>query len=433
MPCLPYYSALRRHTACLPAALAVLLVLTGTTPGWAQSRRRLERQKRENERRIKETNRILSDVSQKKEATLGQLSALENRIEEQTRRISTTSSELLLLEQELEGKATRTRALAQDLAKLKVEYAALVYAASKAQSPDGWLFVFAAESFNQFFARLNHLRYYGVERRAQAKRIEGARKRLLGEQQVLRKKLDEKTLVLTSYTLQKKELDGLQTEKSRLLERLAGKEERLRQELARREEADRKLENLIGDMIRREMRRAEEARRTEARRPSRGNTAAEPASKGADLEAIPSSPEAMRLSASFAENKGRLGWPVEQGFISGRFGKQPHPILKGIIVENLGINIQTKAGEGVVAVAPGEVGFVATIPGVEGKIVSLLHGNYVTVYSNLGSVSVKPGEKVKARERIGSVATDREGVSELQFQLWRGADRLNPESWLVGR
>jgi septal ring factor EnvC (AmiA/AmiB activator) len=76
---------------------------------------------------------------------------------------------------------------------------------------------------------------------------------------------------------------------------------------------------------------------------------------------------------------------------------------------------------------------VATIPGVEGKIISLIHGKYVTVYSNLHNVSVSPGDKVKVRERLGAVATDREGVSEVQFQLWKGNDRLNPESWLVGR
>lgn len=418
--------------------MLALLCLTGVpAEAQRQSRARLEKQKRDNERRIRETNRILSDVSQKREATLGQLSALNQRIDGQTQLISTTSSELGLIEKELEGKVTLTRGLARDLAKLKQEYAALVYAASKTETLDAWLFVFAAESVNQFFARLNHLRYYSIERRAQAAKIEEAREKLLGEQKVLKKKLDEKTLLLTSYTIQKKELDGLQKEKSHLVERLAGREERLKQELARREEADRKLERLIADMIRREMRKAEEARRradrAEARRTGKPTPAENDNSRDDNLEAIPSSPETIRLSNSFAENKGRLGWPVEQGFISGRFGKQPHPVLKGIVVENLGINIQTKSGEHVLAVAPGEVGFVATIPGVEGKIISVLHGNYVTVYSNLSNVTVRPGDKVKARERIGTVATDREGVSEVQFQLWKGNDRMNPESWLVGR
>ena len=334
---------------------------------------------------------------------------------------------------------SRTRGLSRDLARLKQEYASLVYAASKTETLDAWLFVFAAESVNQFFARLNHLRYYSAERRAQAAKIEQASARLMGEQKVLKKKLNEKTLLLTSYTIQKKELDGLQTDKSHLVERLSGKEERLKEELARREEADRRLEKLLADLIRREMRKADAARRKADRAEAR-KAAGKPAketqaeSEAEDSrEAIPESPETIRLSNVFAENKGRLGWPVESGFISGRFGKQPHPVLRGIIVENLGVNIQTKSGEGVMAVAPGEVGFVASIPGVDGRIVSVLHGNYVTVYSNLGSVSVKPGDKLKARQRIGGVATDREGVSELQFQIWKGSERVNPESWLVGR
>jgi septal ring factor EnvC (AmiA/AmiB activator) len=297
--------------------------------------------------------------------------------------------------------------------------------------------VFAAESVNQFFARLNHLRFYSQERRSQAAKIERAREQLLGEQKVLKKKLEEKTQLLASYTQQKRELDGLQVSKTDLVKRLEGREERLKEELNARVEADRRLERLIADMIRREMRRAEEARRravrAEARKAGKPAPKNEPEPTDENLEAIPPSPETIRLSNIFAENKGKLGWPVEQGFISSRFGKQPHPVLKGIIVENLGVNIQTKTGEPVLAVAPGEVGFVATIPGVEGKIISLIHGKYVTVYSNIHNVSVSPGDKVKVRERLGAVATDREGVSEVQFQLWKGNDRLNPESWLVGR
>jgi septal ring factor EnvC (AmiA/AmiB activator) len=413
-----------------------LLWVTGLSPAFGQSRARLERQKRDNERRIKETNRILTDVSQQKEATLGQLSALTHRIESQEQLIANTSEELQLIEKELEGKVSRTKALVRDLAKLKAEYAKLVYAASKTETLDAWLFVFASESVNQFFARLNHLRFYSQERRAQAAKIEQAREQLLGEQRVLKVKLDEKKALLASYQSQKKELDNLQGNKAALVTRLSGKEERLKDELQKRVEADRKLERLIADLIKREMRRAEEARRREERAEARkkGKVTPEPETRTDDnLEAIPPSPETLRLSSIFAENKGRLGWPVQQGFISGRFGKQPHPVLKGIIVENLGINIQTKGGEAVHAVAPGEVGFVANIPGVEGKIVSILHGSYVTVYSNLNSVTVNPGAKVKARDRIGAVATDRDGVSEVQFQLWKGADRLNPESWLIGR
>jgi septal ring factor EnvC (AmiA/AmiB activator) len=414
------------------------LALGNPLPSLAQSRARLERQKRDNERRLKETNRILNDVSQQREATLGQLSALTNRIEGQEQLIQNTSEELGLIEQELDSKVSRTRALAGDLARLKAEYAKLVYAASKTETLDAWLFVFASESVNQFFARLNHLRFYGQERRAQAAKIEGAREQLLGEQRVLKAKLAEKRRILASYQNQKVELDRLQVNKSKLVERLAGKEERLKEELKKREEADRRLEKLIAEMIKREMRKAEENRRRAERaeakkaRKAEGKEEPEP-DKEENLEVIPTSPETIRLSNSFAENKGRLGWPVNQGFISGRFGKQPHPILKGIIVENLGINVQTKSGEPVHAVAPGEVGFVASIPGVDGKIVSILHGQYVTVYSNLSSVSINPGDKVKARDRIGTVATDQDGVSEVQFQIWKGSDRLNPENWLVGR
>ena len=55
-------------------------------------------------------------------------------------------------------------------------------------------------------------------------------------------------------------------------------------------------------------------------------------------------PEARALANNFASNKGALPWPVERGLITGKFGKHPHPVVKGVVVDNPHIEISTEQG-----------------------------------------------------------------------------------------
>jgi len=141
--------------------------------------------------------------------------------------------------------------------------------------------------------------------------------------------------------------------------------------------------------------------------------------------------EEVKLASSFTASKARLPWPV-RGFVSDHFGRQEHPVFKGIVVENLGIDIQTNAGEPVKVVYDGLVLDINTMAGF-GYVVAVQHGDYMTVYAKLKSVSVRPGQRVKARDNIGVVSTNSEGTSELMFQIWKNTTKLNPEAWLLRR
>ena len=142
---------------------------------------------------------------------------------------------------------------------------------------------------------------------------------------------------------------------------------------------------------------------------------------------IASEAEASRL---FEYQKKKLRWPVSSGFISSKFGKQQHPILKKIIVINDGIGIQTSKASKVTAVYDGEVSQVSAIAGMN-NIVLIKHGEYFTVYARLKTISVKRGQRVKVGEVIGEVYTNQDGVTELEFQLYKGRVKLDPEKWLA--
>ncbi|RZL12225.1 MAG: peptidase M23, partial [Hymenobacter sp.] len=140
-------------------------------------------------------------------------------------------------------------------------------------------------------------------------------------------------------------------------------------------------------------------------------------------------PQTALLSSGFAGNKGRLPWPVARGFVAQHFGRHNHPVLKHVVVENRGVDIQTNEGEAVRSVFAGRVLTVAQVPGMN-NIVMIQHGEYFTVYARLRSVSVHEGQQVDAREPIGAAATDADGTAQVQFQVWRNSANLNPEGWL---
>jgi septal ring factor EnvC (AmiA/AmiB activator) len=141
-------------------------------------------------------------------------------------------------------------------------------------------------------------------------------------------------------------------------------------------------------------------------------------------------PEARQLAANFAANRGTLPWPVERGIIVGKFGKQPHPVAKGIVVNNPHIEIATDAGAKARASFDGEVTSIIRIPGAN-KAVLVRHGNYYTVYGNLVEVYVKAGDKVRLKQELGSIYTDRDNQTILEFGLWLEDQIQNPEPWLV--
>ena len=142
--------------------------------------------------------------------------------------------------------------------------------------------------------------------------------------------------------------------------------------------------------------------------------------------------EEKKLSDNFANNKGRLPYPVTgRHTIVGTFGEQQHQDLKYVRTNNSGIDIQTSPGADARAVFNGEVTRVFVVPGYNNSVI-IRHGNYLTVYSNLSQVYVKAGDRVSTRQSIGKIFTDSEdgNATILHFQLWKEKTKLNPAPWL---
>ena len=367
------------------------IILSTTTLSHAQKNKsQLEREKKEIIKKIKETSKILEGTKIKKKASIGQLYALKQQIKDRRSLINSISDEINFLEDEISENQEIIIALASDLQKLKEEYAAMIYAAYKARnSYDKLTFIFSAKTFNQLIMRLKYFEQYSEARKTQVQQIEKVKEALSVEKNGLTKKKKEKGSLLRIQMIEAQNLITLKSEKNEVVKKLIGREKELIRKLENRNKALLKLEKLIADIVKKAMKKSSSGK-------------------------LMLTPEAVMLSSSFEGNKTRLIWPVNHGFISRKFGRQQHPVLKKVIIDNLGVDIQTNNGESVRAVFKGKVSAVASVPGMN-LTVMIQHGEYFTVYARLKNVKVKTGQAVNTRDLLGEVYTDKDGISEIQF------------------
>ena len=442
------------------------------------NRQALEKEKKQNLEKMGQIRTILKQTASEKQAGLGQLKALDQQIQTQSKQIGLLNKDLRLTESEIAELRQASNTLTKDLNKLRAEYGSMIYAADKRRQQVNPLgFLFAADNFNQLVARYRYLRQYSDARLSQVRQMNNVKTMLQGKQQATLRKRQEQKNTIGAKVNETKSLETLKVVKNQVVKELSQKESELKTELDESRRSVAQLEALIKRLILREAKeradreareRADRDRiaRTEAARKAAERKRAEAAIAAAEKagekpapadvakverpverETEPAEPAARKpderrnnnlndeeaaLASSFTGARARLPWPVTKGFISDHFGRKAHPVLKGIYVENQGIDIQTNAGEGVRSVYDGIVQDVANMPGMN-NVVAIQHGDYFTVYAKLRSVSVRVGQRVKARESIGTVATDKNGVSEIQFQIWKEFTKLNPESWLMQR
>jgi murein hydrolase activator len=397
-----------------------LLLLLQTLTISAQTKKDLESRKNRLQKEIDFTNKQLQVVTQNKSATAEQLAALRKKISLRESLIGTINSEINSLGGEIENTSKEITSLEQQMAKLKADYAEMVrYAFINRNVYQRMMFIFAADDFNQAYKRLKYLQQYGIYRRYQAELIGKTQTQLSDKRQDLQVQKKEKTSLRNSQEQQKTTLEKERLQQDLLMKNLTVREKKLRKDLADKQAAKQKLDRAIESLIKKEI----DAARKKAVAAGKKNVTT--------ANVFNLTPESQKLSNSFSGNRGSLPWPVEQGSIVSTFGEHPHKELKGIMVKNNGVDINTNKNAPARSVFGGTVSGVITIPGA-GKALILRHGEYLTVYSNLESVSVKTGDKVTTKQYIGSVGNNSDGDrGELHLEIWKNSSKLDPQIWLA--
>jgi len=400
-----------------------VLLAACLVPAQAQSRKELQKKQDALDAQIKQTSALLDKARNAQRNTQQQVQLLDAQIGQRQELIQAMNGELVRMDRSIQDGRDSIHHLEGELEHLKQEYARMVqFAYMNRSAYDRLSYIFAAESFAQAFRRSRYLDQLARHRSQQAELIGDTRRQLEEKVGALEDTRRDKSTLLNRQQGEARQLAQDKKEQQGALEGLRKQEGQLKQTLAKQERQRQELAAAIRKAIEAEIARSRAA----------ANKTSSPASKAATGFSL--TPEAKELNADFEKNRGKLPWPVEKGTITSSFGKQPHPVLKGIQIENNGLDIGCNPGVPVRAIFRGEVSSVIVIPGA-GKAVMLSHGAYRTVYSNLRDVAVNKGDKVDTKQVVGTVMTE-DGASTAHLEIWKiGSDgqlqKVNPAAWIM--
>lgn len=418
------------NKAVVTGNLTVLLLFLALFQGFGQASKdkdKLQRTKQQLEEEIRVTSEMLEKTKQSKQTSLNKLQILTRQIKSREALINAINKELDDLEMKISVGNVQIDQMSRQLRQLRDEYARMIYYAYRNMNGQSKLvFIFSARDFNQAYRRMKYYQQYAAYRRTQAERIESTQSAINFERKELEDKKSRKLTLIQSQQAEKQKLDREKIEKAKSVKEFSSKEKQLLSTLRSKQQAAQRLEFAIQKLIADEI-------KASAARSEKGETKGKSTNGATSGNVMTLTPSERELSSSFALNRGRLPWPCERGFISESFGQHDHPVLEYVKVKNNGIDIMTERGAAVRSVFNGRVSRILSLTALN-KVVIIRHGEYLTVYSNLGEVSVREGQQVNAKQQIGRVQTDPdEQRSELHFEIWKGKTIQNPESWLAGR
>ncbi len=396
---------------------------------------------------IKQLNSQLSQTKAIKKSQINTIVVINTKIKVREELISTINNELTEINTVIKDNVTEINYLYESLKKLKSEYAKMIYFAQRNQdSYTKIMFLFSAGNFNQAYMRVKYFQQYAAFRKKQANEILVMQTILNDKLKNLESQRHNKNELLGNEQKEKSQLDGEKRQQEIVLNELQQQEKELKTQLEKKKRDAEELQIAIKRLIEAEIKRktaesAKIAAAKAAKKAAKVTTAekAKPSNEKTKLETkiketekkviIPElTEEAEALGADFSSSRGKLPWPVLKGVICQPYGEYEHPAIKGFMMNNNGIEICTSKGSQARAVFAGEVTSIAISP-TGGKLIIIRHGEYLSVYSNIGNVFVKQGQKVTIKQSIGTIL-DEDGKTSMNLQIWKGQKTTDPSGWL---
>ena len=427
---------MKRFLCALAGCLCLLL------PLMAQSNKlikELESKRGALQKQIAESESLLQTTTKNVGSQLKGLAALTGQIEERKRYILAINSDMDAIDRELVSLERQLNQLQKELKDKKTKYATSVnYLYRNHTIQDKLLFIFSAQTLEQTYRRLRYVREYASYQRMQGEEILKKQKQINDKRAELTEARKAKENLLKERENEKTTLERQEKEQKALVDSLRKKQRSLQSEInKKRKEANQlnaRIDRLIAEEIEKARKRAEEEARREAAARKKAEKTESPSAtkpKAEPLEAYTMNKADRELSGSFASNRGKLPVPVTGPYIiTSHYGEYTVPGLRGVKLDNKGIDIQAKPGAQARAVFNGKVAAVFQLNGLFNILVR--HGAYISVYCNLSTASVKADDMVKTGQTLGTIFSDGAdgGRTVLHFQLRREKEKLNPEPWL---
>lgn len=400
--------------------LLVLIFLTVST-AIAQStkQKELEEQRIAILDEIKQINSLLFKTRGERKSVLTQVEDITQRITARENLIKITNRQANLLTRNINDNLQKMDQLRNELKELKEDYAGMISKSYKSKSQQSRvMFLFSSENFLQAYKRVQYMKQYAKQRKKQGESIKEKATLLQKLNNDLIEQKKQKEILIKENRTAKTKLNEEKKDQVMLVASLKKNEgkfvSQIRQKQKRAAAIDKQIENLIKAAIAR-------ANKASAKSTTKA---------GAKSSTFMLTPEAKALAANFTSNKGKLIWPVEKGVVTESFGKHQHPQFPNVTTNNNGVNITTVANARARAVFDGEVMQIQQIKGAN-QAIYIRHGDFITIYRNLASVSVRKGDKVKTKQELGTIFNNpTSGKTTLKFYIYQNATKMNPADWI---
>jgi len=375
------------------------------TCSYAQTKAELEERRNSTLNEINYVDNMLKSTAKKKEESMNAVKIIGNKLNLRETVIRGMRSEINLLNERIDLNNLAINMMESDLVDLKNDYARAVINSFKSQkeNPD-LVYILSAKDFNQGYKRLKYLQQVTKFRRKESEIIMELKEQVQATKLRLQSDLLRISDLKSREEQQKNLLQSEQERKQEMVKSLSKKEKQLQKDLEEKKRIAEKIEKEISRIIEEERKRAIKSDNT---------------------------PEQKLIGENFAENKGRLPWPVEKGIITSQFGLQKHPVLKYVTENNIGIEITSLGKTAVRSIFKGEVTSVLSIKGANMTVI-IRHGKYLSVYENIVDLKVKRGDKVETKQEIGNVFYEAENGNKaiLKFMIFEEKEKLDPEAWI---
>ena len=426
----------------MKSKIVIIVFLLFNAFSWAQisKQQELEAKKEKILNAIAEFNGLLKIEKKKETSVLSEIKEKNSRIRLSEKLISTNETQVQYISNDIAKNQSLIKSLTKELEILKADYASMIVKAYKSRSQSSRvMFVLSSQNFYQAYKRIQYMKQYAGFRKSQAEEIKIKQQKLNQAIVALQSKKQEKEKVIAQTAKEKEELEKQKQEKEKLIKIIQKDKKKYTAEIDKKEkekrEVDRQIKKTIADAIAAANKKAAEKAKTEAKKNNTSTTTKTATSTKTPVAASTTSSKFILTaegkvdSDNFKANKGKLPLPVEKGYISLPYGDQPHPIHKNLTTHNSGVEITTQAGSYARSVFAGEVIQIQSIY-ANNYAVYIRHGDYITLYMNIESLSVSVGDKVTIKQKLGKIHTNSDGKTTMKFIVTQNTTTLNPSSWL---
>ena len=369
---------------------------------------------------IKKINTLLFKTRGVKKTVLSEVEDINQRIKAQQNLIRVTNQQANLLTRKINENLTQISLLRNELQQLKEDYAAMVQKSYKSKSQQSRvLFLLSSEDFLQAYKRVQYMKQYANHRKKQGESIKTKTELLQQLNLDLIDQRKEKDLLISENTATKAKLKKEKELQKTLITSLKKEESSFTKQIRAKQQKANKINGQIKKLIRDAI-----AAANKKARENKSKTTIASATKFA------LTPEAAAIAKDFKNNKGKLIWPVKQGLVINKYGTRQHPQFPNVTQTFHGVEIATNANAQARAVFNGEILQIQQLKNAN-KAVMIQHGDYITIYYNLATISVKKGDKVSTKDPIGKVFTHPvTKQTVIKFMVYRNDTEMNPADWV---